>query len=176
MNLLFVVILGGWQIIALLAIVLLVLLALLLYVARKTVVTVPSMTLVLEKNTYDHSENVNVSGAVFSDVDKPAAGETVSLKLTDSSDTGFNVGSAQTGEDGKYVLSFNVPDDVAPGGVTVTAECEALGIEATATFTFAQHAQHPNVLGPIGPFITATLQYPMSPKVTTTPWASYLQT
>lgn len=102
---------------------------------RKTVVTVPSITLALEKTQYDHGETVNVTGAVFSDVDKPAVGETVALTLTDSAEAEFDVGTALTEEAGKYTASFTVPNDVAPGGVTVKAKDVALGIEATATFT-----------------------------------------
>jgi len=105
---------------------------------RKTVVTVPSMSLVVEKIQYDHGETVNVSGIVFSDVDKPAAGETAGLKLTDAASAVFDVGTAVTGADGKYAASFAVPSDVAPGGVTITARDEALGIEATATFTLKE--------------------------------------
>jgi uncharacterized protein (DUF58 family) len=139
MNLLFVVILGGWQLVVFLVLVVLVLLILLLYVlARKTVVTVPSISLAIEKEQYDHGEIVNVTGVVKSDYDKPAQGETVVLKLTDSTDKTIDVGSAVTDAEGKYAASFAVPSDVAPGGVTVTAEDANLGVTATRTFTLAR--------------------------------------
>jgi hypothetical protein len=118
-----------------LAIIIIILIILIGIYLWKRVVTVPSMTLSIDKTQYDHGETVVAKGAVFSDGTTSAAGETVNVKLTDSAGTDFPVGTIRTGEDGEYALSFAVPSAVVPGGVTVTAEDEALGVSAQQTFT-----------------------------------------
>lgn len=119
-----------------LALIIIILVLVIWILLGKTVVTVPSITLAVEKPQYDHGETVNVTGLVTSDTDKPAAGETVDLKLTDSASQEFDVGTTTTGPDGKYAASFAVPGSVAPGGVTISAIDAKLGVEATTTFTF----------------------------------------
>jgi hypothetical protein len=116
-------------------IVLVILILIVIYLRGKTVVTVPSISLVLEKDTYDHGDTVNASGVVKSDVDKPAEGETVDLTLKDSSGKEFAVGTVVTDAEGKYETSFAVPGDVASGGVDVIAEDKKLGVTATRSFT-----------------------------------------
>ena len=138
MNLIFFIHL---EIAALLIVLIVLLLVIIWKLLRKHVVTVPSITLTVEKTQYDHGETVNVNGAVFSDGTTPAAGESVSLKLTDSAGDEFPVGSVTTDENGKYQTSFAVPDAVAPGGVTVTATADNMGVTATATFTL--NNKHP---------------------------------
>lgn len=133
MNILRWILLGEAVVIA--ALVILLLLVLIWNLLRKRVVTVPSMSLTVGKPQYDHGETVDVSGIVSKDVGVPAPGETVDLKLTDSTEVEYPVGTAVTDADGKYAASFPVPDAIAPGGVTVTATVEALGVAAQATFT-----------------------------------------
>jgi len=116
-------------------IVLVILILIGIYLRGKTVVTVPSMTLFLDKEEYDHGDTVNASGVVKSDFEKPAEGETVDLTLKDSAGKEFAVGTVVTDAEGKYKTSFAVPDDVAPGGVNVTAEDAKLGVTATRSFT-----------------------------------------
>jgi Na+-transporting methylmalonyl-CoA/oxaloacetate decarboxylase gamma subunit len=116
--------------------ILLVILILLLYLRGKIVVTVPSITLDPIKAQVDHGESVPVTGAVYLDTGTPAAGESITLKVTDSAGTEFdNVGTAQSGADGKYAGSFDVPSAMAPGQATLEAVDDKLGVTATQTFT-----------------------------------------
>jgi hypothetical protein len=119
------------------------LLIILFILLKKKIVTVPSLTMVLTPVTppgqYDHGATVNVTGVDLLDVGKPAAGDTVTLNLTDSSGAEFNgVASVQTAQDGSYAASFVVPNTVAPGQATLEATDAKTGATATATFTLSR--------------------------------------
>jgi hypothetical protein len=106
-----------------------------IYLRRKTVVTVPSITLNLSPTTsVKHGDSVDASGNVYSDGTTPAAGETVELTLTDSKGNTFPGPTVTTGPDGSYDAPFVVPG-VAAGAVNVEAADTALGVTATKTFT-----------------------------------------
>jgi hypothetical protein len=126
------------------ALVIIVFLIILIWILlRKRVVTVPSLTLAITPVTppgqYDHGATVNVTGTDLLDVGpppEPAAGDTITLDLTDSAGTKFSgVGTAQAGNDGSYSASFVVPPTAAPGQATLTATSKATGATNTATFT-----------------------------------------
>lgn len=141
MNLLFVVILGGWRLIAELVFILLVLLFYALQ-ARKIVVTVPSITLDLSPTSgVKHGDTVDATGIDYADGTTPAAGETIVLTLTDSKGSVFPGATVQTDQDGKYAAAIVVPG-VAAGAVSVEASDELLGVTATKTFTLAQHPKN----------------------------------
>lgn len=104
---------------------------------RKKIVTVPNLTLVLNKTQYDHGEEVDASGVDQSDTGVPAESATVNLDLMDSSGTEFkDVASAVTDTNGNYSASFDVPSGAAPGQATLTATDPKTRATATATFTF----------------------------------------
>ena len=122
----------------LIALLLVFLLILVMVMLRKRVVTVPAITLVVAKQSYNHGEEVDVKGAVLLDVGPPpvpAPGETLTLDLKDSAGTEFSaVGTTQTGPDGTYTGAFNVPAAAASGQATLTATDAKLNVVASATF------------------------------------------
>jgi hypothetical protein len=108
---------------------------------QNTVATVPSVTLAIEKPSYDHGDTVNVSGTVLVD-EAPQAGAEVSVTLTDAADKVTDLGTVVTDAEGNFKASVKVPADTAPGSVTVTAS--AIGATATATFTCTQKNSVPS--------------------------------
>jgi hypothetical protein len=110
---------------------------------RKTVVTVPQLTLAITPVTppgqYDHGATVNVTGTDLLDVGPPtvpAVGDTITLNLTDSAETQFvAVATTTVASDGTWAASFAVPANAAAGQATLTATDPKTGATATATFT-----------------------------------------
>ena len=110
-----------------------------IYLRRKYVVTVPSLTLVLTPVTppgqYDHGQNVPLTGVDLLDVGEPAPGDTINLVFIDAADVSTAVGSLTAGSDGSYAGSFAIPVSAAPGVGTVTATDPKTGATASQTLT-----------------------------------------
>ena len=121
---------------AAIALLIAILICLIKLMLRMKIATVPSMTLSLNATQFDHGEEVDASGIVYSDVGIPAANETVVLKLVDSAGALFdNLATAATGTDGSYKASFDIPAAAAPGQATVTAYDAKLDVQASQTIT-----------------------------------------
>ncbi len=95
-------------------------------------VIIPSITVATDKDSYDRSEGVNISGDLKDQADAGIPGKTVTIAVEDPGGTVYPALTAQTDANGHYAAAWEIPDDAAGGTYTVTAS--ALGISASKTF------------------------------------------
>jgi len=111
--------------------VVLVLIVILIIMLRKKVV-VPELTVATDQPSYDHTEDVKISGTLKEN-DEAMAGKTISIKIIPSEGDEIELGDVQTNEEGQYTASWDIPADAAPG--TYKVEATGMGVTATTTFT-----------------------------------------
>jgi len=95
-------------------------------------VIIPSITVATDKDSYDRSEGVQISGDLKDQADAGIPDKTVTIAVEDPGGTVYPTITVQTGADGSYAATWEIPDDAAGGTYTVTAS--ALGISASKTF------------------------------------------
>lgn len=114
-----------------LALVIIVLLLIIWWLLRKHVV-VPELTVATDKPSYDHTEDVKISGTLKEN-DEAMSGKTISIKIIPPESDEIALGDVQTNEEGEYIATWDVPVDAAPG--TYKVEATGMGVTATTTFT-----------------------------------------
>ena len=96
------------------------------------IVIVPTLTVVTDKDSYDRSETVHISGNL-SDATGPLSGITVKPAIEPPTGDAYILPEVTTGENGDYSADWEVPDDAVAGTYTLAAA--ALGVTASKTFT-----------------------------------------
>ena len=107
------------------------LIAIIIWIIWKYVI-IPSITVATDKDSYDRSEGVQISGDLKDQTDAGIPDKTVTIAVEDPGGTVYPTITVQTGADGAYAATWEIPDDAAGGTYTVTAS--ALGISASKTF------------------------------------------
>jgi len=133
MGILIKIILG--EVAVLLALLILVLLIHIWLLLRKKIV-VPELTVATDKPSYDHTEDVNISGTLKED-GQPMAGKTISIKIVPPEGEEIELADVQTDEEGEYAAVWDIPVDAVPG--TYKVEATGMGVTATTTFTLGNN-------------------------------------
>jgi len=119
-----------------LALVIILLLLIIFERLRKHVV-VPELTVATDQPSYDHTEDVKISGTLKED-GEPMSGKTISIEIIPPGEapTPIELGDMQTNEEGEYAATWDIPVDAAPG--TYKVEATGMGVTATTTFTLTR--------------------------------------
>lgn len=96
------------------------------------IVIVPTLTVATDKDGYDRSETVHISGNL-SDATGPLSGRTVKPAIEPPTGDAYILPDLTTDADGNYSADWEVPDDAVAG--TYTLAVAALGVLASKTFT-----------------------------------------
>lgn len=110
---------------------LIILVVIILYLIWKHVI-IPSLTVTTDKDSYDRTETVHITGDLKDQSDNPIPGKTVTPAIEPPVGDVYYPAPAVTQADGSYSIDWEIPDD-APGG-TYTLTVTALGISASKTF------------------------------------------
>lgn len=107
------------------------LIAIIIWIIWKYVI-IPSITVATDKDSYDRSEGVQISGDLKDQTDTGIPDKTVTIAVEDPGGSVYPTITVQTDANGAYAATWEIPDDAAGGTYTVTAS--ALGISASKTF------------------------------------------
>lgn len=97
------------------------------------IVQIPSISVATDKSQYDRTEIVMIEGTLIDQNGDPMEGKTVAIAIVPPVGDAFNLPQQTTGADGKYGVSWEIPDD-APGG-SYSVQVASLGASGQATFT-----------------------------------------
>lgn len=98
-------------------------------------VLVPIVAVATDKESYDRTEIVQISGSVLQDT-TPLSGKIVKSAIQPPSGDAYVLPDATTDAEGKYAIPWEVPDDAIAGTYTLTVSC--LGVSASKTFRQSQ--------------------------------------
>jgi len=112
-------------------VILTILIMVVIWIIRKYVI-IPSLTVATDKDSYDRSEDVQISGDLKDQTDAGIPDKTVTIAVEDPGGVVYPTFTALTDANGDYAAVWAIPDDAAGGTYTLTAS--ALGISASKTF------------------------------------------
>lgn len=96
------------------------------------IVMVPTLTVTTDKDSYDRTETVHISGNL-SDVTGPLQGKTAKIAVEPPSGDVYILPDVITDEAGDYSADWDVPDEAVAGTYALTVA--SLGVSASKTFT-----------------------------------------
>jgi len=98
-------------------------------------VLVPTVTVLTDKESYDRTESVLISGSVMQGT-TPLASRVVKIAIEPPVGDAYTLPDVTTDAQGKYLASWGVPDDAVAGTYAITVTC--LGVSAGKTFRQSQ--------------------------------------